>query len=162
MNYLKSLLFMKNLKFSILLTLSALIFFGVACSSSSDENQNFTDAVTDESESDSKESSNTESSEEEVELSELALQGETLFNTNCVACHMMSEEDLIGPGMKGVTERRDKEWIKKFVKNSQAVIASGDEYAVELYEKYNKTVMTSFNFTDEEFEALYAYLEANQ
>ena len=153
---------MKILKSSFLMAITALIFFGVACSSSSDENENFTDSVTEETETDSNTETEESSPEEEVELSEVAQQGETLFNTNCVACHMMSDEDLIGPGMKGVTERREKEWIKSFVKNSQAVIKSGDEYAVALYEKYNKAVMTSFNFTDEEFEALYAYMEANK
>ena len=154
---------MKNLKFSILLTISALIFFGVACSSSSDENENFTDSVTEETDTDTEPNTETEeSSSEEVELSEVAQQGETIFNTNCIACHLMSDEDLIGPGMKGVTDRREKEWIKTFVKNSTEVIESGDEYAVALYEKYNKAVMTPFNFTDEEFEALYAYMEANK
>ena len=154
---------MKILKFFFILSLSALILFSVACSSSSDENQNTTTVVTEGSDSETEEETNTdESSVEQVELSELAQKGESLFNTNCIACHMMSEEELIGPGMKGVTERREKEWIKTFVENSQAVIESGDEYAVALYEKYNKAVMTPFNFSDEEFEALYAYMEANK
>lgn len=152
---------MKISKYTLTLILSAFIFLGVACSSSSDENTSFTDNSTENAEAESDTTNSEETSTEQVALSEVAKKGEAIFNLNCIACHMITEEKVIGPGLQGVTKRREKEWIKKFVKNSQAVIESGDEYAVKLYEEYNKTLMTSFNFTDEEFESLYAYLEAN-
>lgn len=84
--------------------------------------------------------------------------GEALFNGNCRACHAVNQK-LVGPALANVYDRRDMEWIKAFVKNSQAMIANGDEYAVSLYEEYNKTVMTSFNFADEEIESIIAYVK---
>src|SRR6188508_1884054 len=53
--------------------------------------------------------------------------GEALFNANCKACHRVKIK-LVGPALAGVEERAPSiDWIKKFVKNSSAVIASGDE-----------------------------------
>ena len=70
--------------------------------------------------------------------------GEALFNANCKACHRV-EKDLVGPALKDVYNRAPSiDWIKRFVKNSQGVIASGDDYAKDLYIKYNKTEMRSF------------------
>ncbi len=100
------------------------------------------------------------SENDEPELSELAQKGKKIFEINCAQCHLMSKEVLIGPGLAGATARKDKEWILAFIKNSQKVIQSGDEYAVALYEEYNNTVMTSYYGTDEELEAIYAYLKA--
>jgi len=87
--------------------------------------------------------------------------GESLFNNNCRACHRVHEK-LIGPALAGVTQRAPSiDWIKSFVKNSAALIASGDEYANALYNEYNKTQMTSFStLKDEDIMNILAYVEA--
>jgi len=87
--------------------------------------------------------------------------GQTLFDNNCKACHRVHQK-LIGPALAGVTERAPSiEWIKSFVKNSAAVIASGDEYAVALYNEYNKTQMTSFStLKDEDIMNILSYIQA--
>lgn len=85
-------------------------------------------------------------------------EGESLFNANCRVCHGIDQK-LVGPALAGVYDRRDMDWIKAFVKNSQAVIASGDAYAVQLFEEYNNTVMTSFNLSDSEIESIMAYVK---
>ena len=77
-----------------------------------------------------------------------AAEGETLFKNNCAACHASTDEVLVGPGLKGVSERRPIEWIVKWVHNPQAVIASGDKYANDLYNKFNKAAMTRLNCID--------------
>tara|TARA_B100001250_G_scaffold125539_2_gene106752 strand:+ start:2031 stop:3248 length:1218 start_codon:yes stop_codon:yes gene_type:complete len=84
--------------------------------------------------------------------------GEKLFKQNCTACHMIGEAKLVGPGLKGVTDKYEKEWLIKWIRNSQEMVASGDERAVKIFEEYNKSVMTSFDFSDEEFSHLLAYL----
>ncbi len=85
-------------------------------------------------------------------------EGEKLFNTNCRACHAVDKK-LIGPALAGVYDRRDLDWIKLFIRNSQAVIASGDEYAIDLFEEYNKTVMTPFNLADSEIESILSFIK---
>lgn len=90
-----------------------------------------------------------------------AAEGETLFKNNCAACHNTSDEVLVGPGLKGIGERRPIEWIVKWVKNPQAVIASGDKYANDLYNKFNKAAMTPYpNFTDDQIKNIVAYVDA--
>ena len=86
--------------------------------------------------------------------------GAKIYKQNCTACHVLGETKLIGPGLKGITEKRDKEWLKKWINNSSELIASGDADAIAIFEEYNKVAMTNFYFSDEEFEALFAYLDA--
>ena len=84
--------------------------------------------------------------------------GEKLFKQNCTACHMITDARLVGPGLQGVTEKYEKEWLVKWIRNSQDFIASGDERAIKIFEEYNKSVMQSFDFSDEELDNLLAYL----
>ena len=90
----------------------------------------------------------------------LAVQrGEQIYKANCTSCHMMTDKVLIGPGLQGVTDRRNKEWLKKWINSSSDFIASGDADAIALYEEYNKVAMPSYYFEDADFEALFAYLK---
>ncbi len=89
-----------------------------------------------------------------------AAEGEKLFKANCTACHAVNKK-VIGPALKGIRQRRDEAWIKAFVKNSTAVIKSGDEYAVKLYAEYNNTLMTAFpQLKDEQIISILDYIDA--
>jgi cytochrome c551/c552 len=90
-----------------------------------------------------------------------AQDGEALFKANCTTCHAVKEK-VIGPALKGISQRRKEEWLLKWIKNSQAVIKSGDEYAVKIYNEYNKTVMTSFSLKDDEIKAILAYVKTEE
>ena len=86
--------------------------------------------------------------------------GKQLFDTNCRTCHRVSER-LIGPPLDGVWERAPSiEWIQDFVRNSSAVIASGDPYAVNLFNEYNRVMMTSFPLADEDVMNILGYVKA--
>src|SRR5687768_1710349 len=86
--------------------------------------------------------------------------GEALFNANCKACHRVKQK-LVGPALAGVQDRAPSiQWIKDFVHNSSKVIASGDEYAVKLYNEYNKTQMTAFTgLKDQDIMNILAYIQ---
>lgn len=90
-----------------------------------------------------------------------AQDGKALFSANCASCHH-PVKDVTGPALQGAESRvPDKEWLYKWVKNSAAVISSGDKYANEIYNKWNKTAMTAFpNLSHEEIDAIFAYVEA--
>jgi hypothetical protein len=85
--------------------------------------------------------------------------GETLFKNNCQVCHEIHEAK-VGPALANITDRRPIEWIKSFILNSQRVIQSGDEYAVNLYNEYNQTLMTSFDFSDDELNSVIEYIKS--
>lgn len=78
-----------------------------------------------------------------------AKKGQTLFKTNCTACHALDKQ-VVGPALGGVVEKVKKEqnlgvdWFQKWIKDNKALRASGDKYANELFNKYNKVEMTQF------------------
>lgn len=85
--------------------------------------------------------------------------GKTLFTNNCSSCHYPSEKVNLGPGLKGIEGRRDYAWIKSWINNPQKVIASGDAYAVALYNQYSKANMNAFpTFGDKEVKDILAYV----
>jgi cytochrome c2/cytochrome c553 len=88
--------------------------------------------------------------------------GKELFTNYCQACHNTSEVALVGPGLKGVRQRTPgEEWLHKWIKNSSAVIASGDAYAVKIFNQYNKLQMTSFpNLTDADITSILDYIDS--
>lgn len=94
-------------------------------------------------------------------LTEEQLRGKTLFTNNCAQCHAATNEVIVGPGLKGVTSRTPGEaWLMKWIRNSQAVVASGDAYAVRVYGQFNKIAMSSFpNLTDADIKAILSYID---
>jgi len=89
-----------------------------------------------------------------------AVQGKKIFEGNCIACHSL-DADVVGPALKNVHERRGDEWLVKFIKNSQELVASGDKDAVEVYEKYKKIPMPAFSgsLSDEDIANVIAYVK---
>lgn len=88
-------------------------------------------------------------------------EGEQIFKNNCAACHNTSDETLVGPGLKGIGERRPLDWIVKWVHNPQAVIASGDKYANDLFKKFNQAQMTAYpNYSEDQIKSVIAYIDA--
>ena len=85
--------------------------------------------------------------------------GEKLFAVKCMQCHRM-DEAVIGPAVRGSLANwgGDKARYKAFIRNSQAVIANGDAYAVELYKRWGQTVMPEQDLSDAELDALVEYL----
>ncbi len=87
--------------------------------------------------------------------------GEALFNGNCKSCHRIKQK-LVGPALAGVYDRAPSiTWIKSWIRNSSKVVASGEPYAVKLYNDYNKSQMTAFNsYTDDQIMSILAYVKA--
>jgi len=69
--------------------------------------------------------------------------GKKLFNANCAACHKLNKK-AVGPALRGISSKYDTEWLYTWIKNSSAMIKSGDAQALEIFEEYNKSVMSSF------------------
>ncbi len=87
-----------------------------------------------------------------------AQDGEKLFKANCAACHTITDKKLVGPGLQGINDKREKEWLHKWIKNSQELIASGDADAVAVFEENGKMVMPPQPLSDEEIDAVLNYI----
>lgn len=88
--------------------------------------------------------------------------GKELFNSLCAACHKRYR-DATGPKLHGVTERRDMDWLYKWIVNSQELIKSGDSQAVQLYEEWNQVAMNAFpQLSNEDIDNILAYVEVPQ
>ncbi len=83
--------------------------------------------------------------------------GAELF-VSCIGCHTVGEGVRLGPDLAGVNTRRTEEWLIPFIKDAQAVLASGDEIAVELFETYKPHVMTPNAFTDDQVLLVLAHI----
>ena len=85
--------------------------------------------------------------------------GKKLFNANCAACHKLNKR-AVGPALKGVSEKYDREWLYSWIKNSTAMVKSGDPQAVAVYEEYNGSVMTSFpQLSNSDIDNILAYTD---
>lgn len=62
--------------------------------------------------------------------------GEELFRTTCMACHTTGSDRLVGPGLQGVEDRRDREWLVSFITEPDRMIAEGDTIATRLLAEY--------------------------
>jgi mono/diheme cytochrome c family protein len=90
--------------------------------------------------------------------------GEELFKANCTSCHKLGDEKkarLIGPGLNvEIFEEYTEQWLIDWIRNSSALIESGDEQAIAIFEEYNQSVMTAFpTFSDDDVRDILAYIE---
>jgi len=63
------------------------------------------------------------------------------FRQNCFSCHTIGGGKLTGPDLKGITSRRDRDWLVDFILDPISVIAGGDAYAEQLVEESNGVIM---------------------
>jgi mono/diheme cytochrome c family protein len=77
-------------------------------------------------------------------LSGTALGQETaaFFKQNCYSCHTIGGGRLVGPDLKDVMKRKDREWLVRFMLNPQAMIDRGDPYAKQILDEARGVVMT--------------------
>ena len=87
----------------------------------------------------------------------LALHGAEVFKTKCSACHKI-ESRHVGPALKGVTQRREPEWIMNMILNPEQMIKE-DAIAKDLLREY-LTSMTFQNVTQDDARAILEYLRS--
>ena len=63
------------------------------------------------------------------------------FNQSCAMCHTIGGGPLAGPDLAGMSERRERSWLIRFIVDPQAVIDSGDAAARAMVDEYMGMVM---------------------
>lgn len=84
--------------------------------------------------------------------------GDALFKGNCAQCHAVNEV-IIGPALAGIRKRRPEAWIQAWVKSSGKMVARSDEYAVKIFNQYQKQQMPGFQLSDQEISQILDYVE---
>ncbi|MBV6440045.1 MAG: cytochrome c class I [Haliscomenobacteraceae bacterium CHB4] len=90
-------------------------------------------------------------------------EGKNLFIANCAACHNKNMKDnLTGPALGGMEERWSaypRKDLYAWIRNSQALIATGHPYANELWGKWKPVLMNNFTgLTDDQIEGIILYV----
>jgi mono/diheme cytochrome c family protein len=83
--------------------------------------------------------------------------GEQLFKEHCASCHEMGRL-LTGPDLYKINEKRTRDWLHDFIKNSQGMIESGDELAIALFEEYQRVEMPPADLSDDEIQRVINYI----
>lgn len=89
----------------------------------------------------------------------LASLGEIVFQSKCTACHKMTDEKLVGPGLKGVSKRKKAAWIMNYMTNSDVMIEKDPELQEQL--KIYAVRMPNQGLTDDDARRIYEYLRKN-
>ena len=76
--------------------------------------------------------------------------GESLYRTRCSTCHTIGGGDGLGPDLLDVTERRDRDWLIRWLKVPNEMLAEKDPIAMALFYKYNQVPMPNLRLTDKD------------
>ena len=86
--------------------------------------------------------------------------GKEIYEKNCAVCHKLTAEKLVGPGLKDVTQRHEKAWLKKFIVASQDMVKAGDKAAVKIFNDNGKIPMPDHkSLSDDDLNQLITYIE---
>ena len=89
----------------------------------------------------------------------LADAGEKVYSVKCASCHKLTDEKLVGPGWKGVTERHTPEWIMNFATNTDEML-NKDPKAQAMLE-ICLVRMPNQNLSDEDARNIYEFMRKN-
>ncbi|MDP4147967.1 MAG: cytochrome c [Bacteroidota bacterium] len=89
----------------------------------------------------------------------LADGGKSIYDMKCSSCHKLTSEKLVGPGWKGVTERRKPEWIMNFVTNTEEMLVK-DAKAQSLLE-ICLVQMPNQHLTDDDARKMLEFMRQN-
>lgn len=95
-----------------------------------------------------------------VVRSDAVLPGQALYTKACAGCHTIGLGDRVGPDLNGVTQRRDRAWLTRFLIEPDKVRASNDEITVELISRFKSVRMPTLGLSSDDAIDLLAYLDA--
>jgi len=89
----------------------------------------------------------------------LAEKGKTIFEGKCSACHQLSDQKIVGPGLAGVTQRRKPEWIMNMIVNPVEMTQKDPQAKALLAE--HLTQMTNQDISEPDARALLEFMRQN-
>lgn len=85
--------------------------------------------------------------------------GRKIFDNHCKACHRLDQK-LVGPALRFSFQRNDSLWYRAFIKKGNALVASGDFVATELFKEYHQIEHPVYDkMNDDTLTKLVSYLK---
>lgn len=104
-----------------------------------------------------------------VEIKDLALtnplnqewvtNGEKIYDSKCLSCHKLTDEKVVGPGWKGVTQRRKPLWIMNMILNVEIMLDEDPEAQLLLEQCLVR--MPNQNLTHDEARQIVEFMRHN-
>ena len=91
-----------------------------------------------------------------------SLIGKTSVQSRCAACHTIGKGAAVGPDLAGVTTRRARDWLVRYLRAPDELLAEQDPIAVALLAQYKDVPMPNLRLSDGEIAAVLAYLDAQR
>jgi mono/diheme cytochrome c family protein len=89
----------------------------------------------------------------------MAEKGQKISESKCLSCHKLTDERLVGPGWKGVTERQTPEWILNFTTNTEEMLDKDPIAQAQL--EICLVRMPNQGVSDEEALQIYEFMRKN-
>jgi len=86
--------------------------------------------------------------------------GEFLYRTRCLTCHSLGNGDGVGPDLLGVTKRRDRKWLERWIAVPNEMIKEKDPIAMELMKKYNNINMPNLKMSTVDVKNIMEFLDS--
>ncbi len=84
--------------------------------------------------------------------------GQEVFDRNCVTCHTLGQGDGIGPDLAGISERRDRDWLVKWI-DDPIGMGKNDPLGQQLLAEWNNVPMSDSNLNAQQIEQVLAYID---
>ncbi|NIP58366.1 MAG: c-type cytochrome, partial [Gemmatimonadetes bacterium] len=85
--------------------------------------------------------------------------GRQIFERTCFACHSIGEGPRIGPDLENIHERREREWLARWIADPLGM-AESDPLGRQIFEEWNRVPMAPSFLSDEEIERVIDYIVA--
>ncbi len=93
-------------------------------------------------------------------------QGEHLFRTRCVTCHTIGDGQeglapgLEGPDLLGVTKKRERQWLTRWIAAPDKMLEEKDPIAMGLYAKYDNLPMPNMRLSELDVSDVLRYISS--
>jgi protein SCO1 len=84
--------------------------------------------------------------------------GAYLYRTRCRSCHTLGEGDRLGPDLAGVTNSRPHDWLARWIREPDVMLAEGDPTATAMVARYRNLPMPNLGLTRSDVDSILIYL----
>lgn len=84
--------------------------------------------------------------------------GKGIYQQICSACHTIGGGKKVGPDLTGATSRQNPEWLVRWIKEPDKVLAEGDPHALQLKQEHGNFPMPNYGLSEEQAKSIIAFI----